>query len=758
MKILCTGGGPAGLYTAILLKRRHPAHAVTVIEKNPANQTFGFGVVFSDETLGNLLSADPETHAQITQAFIHWEAIDIRYRGETVRSTGHGFSGIARKELLRILQERALALGVNLIFDREIQDERALADYDLVVATDGVRSRVRAMHPEVFQTDLDVRTARYVWLGTRKRFDAFTFIFEETPHGVFQVHAYRFDAELSTFIVECDEATWKRAGFDTMPVEHSVQALEKIFARHLGGEPLLVNKTTWINFVTVRNAAWKHQAQPGAPWLVLAGDAAHTAHFSIGSGTKLALEDAIALDRALAAHPQLPDALAAYETERHELVGRTQRAAQESLLWFENTHRYMGLPPLQLAFALLTRSLRITYENLRVRDPALVERLAAWFQEGVEALPVAERSVRPPRPPMFTPFRVRDLTLPNRVVVSPMCMYSAQDGLVDDFHLVHLGSRALGGAGLLLTEMTDVSPEARITPGCAGLWSEAHAGAWKRIVDFVHARSPARIGVQLGHAGRKGSTRLPWERGGEDFPLEEGAWQTLAPSPIAYGTRLPPPRAMERADMDAVIGQFAAATRHALTANFDWLELHMAHGYLLASFLTPLANRRTDAFGGSLSSRLRFPLEVLDAVRAVWRDRPLSVRISATDWIPGGIDGGDAVEISRALKAHGADVIHVSTGQTSPEQKPVFGRMWQTRFSDQIRHEARVPTIAVGNINTADQVNSILVAGRADLVAMARPHLADAQWTQHAASEQGFDGAFWPTPYRAGRPVPRGTR
>jgi anthraniloyl-CoA monooxygenase len=748
MKILCVGGGPAGLYFSILMKRLDPSHEITVIEKNPADQTFGWGVVFSDETLGNLLEADPETHTQITRSFAHWDDIDIHFRGQVLRSRGHGFSGVARKRFLQILQERAASLGVKLRFDTEVTSESTLNGYDLVVASDGVRSAVRAFSPDVFQTDLDLRKCKYIWLGTHRTFDAFTFLFAETEHGVFQVHAYRFDEETSTFIVECNEETWRASGFDRATPEEAAQRLSTLFATELQGHELLLNKSSWINFVTVRNAAWHHGNR------VLLGDAAHTAHFSIGSGTKLALEDAISLASAFQKHRSVPEALAAYENERRPMVERTQRAAQDSLLWFENVPRYLHLEPPQFAFSLLTRSLRINYENLRLRDPDFVSNVTAWFQRRCEALPPGDRERKPPRPPMFTPFRLRSLILENRVAVSPMCMYSARDGLIDDFHLVHLGARALGGPGLIFTEMTDVSPEGRISPGCAGIWTEAQARAWRRVVDFVHAQSPSRLALQLGHAGRKGSTKVPWEWTVLDTPLEPGAaWETLAPSTLPYRSTMPAPRAMDRGDMDRVREQFVRSTQLAESAGFDMLEVHAAHGYLLSSFLTPLANRREDAYGGSLENRLRFPLEVVEAVRKAWpAHKPLSVRISATDWATGGIDGDDAVKIARALAECGVDIVHVSTGETTPEQKPVFGRMWQTRFADQIRNEAHVPTIAVGNISNGDQVNSILVAGRADLVALARAHLSDPVFTQHAAAEQGYDEVFWPAPYFPAKP------
>ncbi len=743
MKIGIVGGGPAGLYFAILMKKADPAHDIVVFERNAADTTFGWGVVFSDETLGNLLEADPETHREITQTFAHWNAIDIHLKGEVFRSSGHGFSGIARMSLLRILQQRALSLGVRIEFNKEIDQVPDPSGFDLLVGADGIRSRVRAQWEDVFQPSLDVRSARYIWLGTHKLFDAFTFLFEETRHGLFQVHAYRFDENTSTFIVECDETSWRNAGLDRMTPEEGAAWLEEVFGKYLDGNKLLLNKSTWLNFVTVRNRTWRHEN------VVLLGDAAHTAHFSIGSGTKLALEDVIALVDAVKKHPRdIPAALEAYETERRSMVERTQKAAQDSLLWFENTKRYWRLPALQMAFSLLTRSKRIGFDNLRVRDPELVDRMTRWFAEKCEAL----EPERPTPPPMFTPFRLRDLVLENRVVISPMAMYSAEDGTPNDFHLVHLGSMALGGAALLTTEMTCVSETGRITPGCAGLYKPEHEAAWKRIVDFVHTRSHAKFCLQLGHAGRKGSTRLPWEAG-YDVPLPSGNWPLLSASAIPWSAEHQVPRAATREDMTRVLDEYVRAAQAGERCGFDMLELHMAHGYLLASFLSPLTNRRDDEYGGSIENRLRFPLEVFDAVRKVWPTRkPISVRISACDWAEGGLSEEDAVAIGRAFKAHGCDILHCSTGQTVEHQEPIYGRMWQTRFADRIRIEAGIPTIAVGNIVSGDQVNTIIGSGRADLCALARPHLLNPHWTLASANEQGYPELSVPDPYHTIRP------
>ncbi|HEU4557400.1 MAG TPA: bifunctional salicylyl-CoA 5-hydroxylase/oxidoreductase [Longimicrobium sp.] len=751
------GGGPAGLYFALLMKKADPRHQVTVLERNRPDDTFGWGVVFSDQTLGNLRLADEESYRRITESFAHWDDIDVHFKGRTITSGGHGFSGIARKKLLQILQERAAELGVDLRFATELPSPEnlsavGLGDADLVVAADGVNSVTRRTYAGHFHPDLDVRTARFVWLGTTKLFDAFTFIFVQNQHGVFQVHAYRFDREHSAFIVECDEASWRSAGCDRMGEAETVAFCQEMFGPWLDGHPLMSNAShlasPWLTFTRVVNDRWHFQLPPDeqgrAPHVVLVGDAAHTAHFSIGSGTKLAMEDSIVLARELNDRACIGEALEAYEAERKLDAVRLQNAARNSMEWFENVKRYVHLEPEQFAYSLLTRSQRVSHENLRLRDNVYLGGVERWFaaRSGVEA------EAAPP--PMFTPFQLRGMTLANRVVVSPMDMYSAEDGTPNDFHLVHLGARALGGAGLVVTEMVCVSPEGRITPGCTGMYRPDHAEGWRRIVDFVHGWSPAKICLQLGHSGRKGSVCIPWDGG--DVPLPDGNWEVLSPTAHPYGEGWHTPREMTRADMDAVRDQFAAAVEMAAGCGFDMVELHCAHGYLLSSFITPLGNQRTDEYGGPLENRLRYPLEVFRAMRAAWPDdRPMSVRISATDWVEGAIGGPESVEIARAFADAGADAIHVSTGQTSLAAKPVYGRAYQTPFSDRIRNEVGVATIAVGNITEADQVNAIVAAGRADLCALARPHLADPAWTLHAAAEQGYGAQWWPPQYLTGK-------
>lgn len=739
MRIVSVGGGPAGLYLAILMKKADPSHDVTVFERNRPEDTFGFGVVFSDATLENLAEADPETYAEITSSFAHWDDIDIHYNGTVTTSTGHGFAGLSRPRLLEILGRRCEELGVDLQVGAEVGDLEAHADADLIVGADGLNSSVRERYREHFRPSVEWRPNKFVWLGTTRPFPAFTFYFKYDEHGLWRVHAYQYEDGHATFIVETTPETWRAAGLEGASEHDTLAFCEELFADELQGHRLLTNKSVWRNFPTVRNERWQHGN------VVLLGDAAHTLHFSVGSGTKVAMEDAIALAAALRDYCRIPEALVAYERERQPAVASLQRAAQVSLQWFEDTHRYMNLEPIQFAFSLLTRSLRITHENLQVRDPKFIAKVDRWVAERAAEQSGVAVPLDPPPPPLFTPFRLREMLVVNRVVVSPMCQYVAEDGTPNEWHLVHLGSRAIGGAGLVFSEMTDVSREGRISPGCCGMYKPVHAAAWKRIVDFVHANSYAKIGIQLGHAGRKASTRLAWE--GMDEPLPEGNWPIVSASPIPYFPHSQVPQEMDRADMDEVIADFVRAAEMAEEAGFDILEVHMAHGYLLASFISPLTNTRTDHYGGPLESRLRFPLEVFDAVRSVWpQHKPMSVRISAVDWAPGGMEPEDSVEVARMLKAHDCDITDVSAGQTVPYAKPVYGRQFQTPFSDRIRHEVGIATMAVGNISSYMDVNTILSAGRADLAVMARAHLWDPYWTRHAAYELGYD-LPWPEPY-----------
>jgi anthraniloyl-CoA monooxygenase len=741
MRIVCIGGGPAGLYFSILMKKADSRHDITVIERNRPDDTFGWGVVFSDATLGNLQQADRETYEEITRNFHHWDDCAVHFKGRRIVSGGHGFSGIGRKKLLNILQARALDLGVTQVFETEVTDDGPYAGADLVVAADGINSVIRKKYAAHFRPDVALGKCRYIWLGSTLKPDAFTFITEPSPWGWFQVHAYQFDDHTSTFIVECREETWRAAGLDKLDQAGSIAFCEKLFERYLQGHRLMSNArhlrgSAWLNFQRIHCERWHHGN------IVLIGDAAHTAHFSIGSGTKLALEDAIALTRVLGAGHEVERALELYEQERKIEVLKLQSAARNRMEWFENVARYTHLEPEQFAYTLLTGSQRIGHEDLRLRDPSYVRSVETWL---------ARKSGLPaPVPPMFTPYRLRGLELKNRVVMSPMAQYSCRDGVPDDYYLVHLGARALGGAGLIFTEMTCVAPDARISPGCAGLWNDQQAAAWRRIVDFVHGHSGAKIGLQLGHAGPKGSTQLGWED--MDEPLPEGNWPLIAASPIPYGPRNQVPRAMTREDMERVRDQFAAAARRGAQCGFDMLELHCAHGYLLSSFICPLTNKREDEYGGCLENRLRYPLEVFRALRAVWpEDRPISVRISAHDWAPGGNTPDDAVDIARLFKEAGADMIDVSSGQTTRQARPVYGRMYQTPFSDRIRNEVGIATIAVGNIFEADHVNSIIAAGRADLCAIARPHLADPFWTLHEAAKLGYGEVEWPRQYLSGK-------
>jgi anthraniloyl-CoA monooxygenase len=761
MRIACVGAGPGGLLLAGLLMRSGAGHEVTVLERNAPDDTFGFGVVFSQETLDNIEAADPDTFAQIAARWRHWSAIDMYVDGRWLRSDGHQFAAMARTELLRILADRATDAGAALRYNAPVTSVGQLcAEYDLVVGADGVNSATRNNHADSFIPDLDVRHCRFMWLGTDLVFEAFKFYIVETPHGVMQIHGYPFDATGSTFIVEMNDEVWRAAGFDAFAAhpftpgesdDRSIAKIRTLFADILDGHAVHANNSRWINFTTVRNQAWHHGN------IVILGDAAHTAHFSIGSGTKLAMEDSLALVACLHEHEGVAQALDAYEAERKPVVVSTQRAAQASLEWFENLGQYTHQDPLQFAFNILSRSRRVTYDNLRLRDPEFVADVDEWFARTVHQQTGVPRDAS--TPPMFQPLRLRALELQNRVVVSAMDMYSAVDGTPTDFHLVQTGGKALGGAALVMTEMVCVSPVGRITPGCAGMYTPEHEVAWQRVVEFVHEHTAAHIGLQLGHSGRKGSTKLMWE--GIDEPLPQGNWEVVAPSPIPYSRSNQTPHELTIAEMDEIRAAFVRAAEAGERAGFDLLELHCAHGYLLSSFISPITNQRTDGYGGTLDHRLRYPLEVFDAVRAVWpADKPMSVRISATDWYDGGVNADDAVEIARAFAAHGADAIDVSTGQVTSDERPAFGRSYQTPFSDRIRNEVGIATIAVGVISSYDDVNSIILAGRADLCALARAHLYDPQWTLHAAADQGYSGpgAIWPDPFKAGSRRPQSGR
>ncbi|MCV9999275.1 bifunctional salicylyl-CoA 5-hydroxylase/oxidoreductase [Pararhizobium sp. YC-54] len=744
MKILCLGGGPAGLYFAISMKLRDPSHEVTVLERNRANDTFGWGVVLSDDALARMQRNDPVSTDAIRSNFSYWDDIAVVHDGTRTVSGGHGFAGIGRKQMLIILQQRARELGVDLRFEVDFKScETYRKDFDLVIGSDGINSLVRREYESVFNPDIDTRVCKFVWLGTHQKFnDAFTFIFEKTEHGWIWAHVYQFDANTATFIVETLPDTWERLGFPDMSKEETIETCRRIFERHLGDHALMSNadhlrgSAVWTQFPRVICERWYHEN------VVLMGDAAATGHFSIGSGTRLAFDSAIALAEYLHSEPTMKDAFVRYQEERRIEVLRLQSAARNSLEWFEQVERYLGMEPTQFAYSLLTRSQRISHENLRLRDPQWLQAAEDWFQE--------QSGGQKGRRPMFAPFKLRDMELKNRIVMSPMAQYKAVDGTPTDWHFTHYGERAKGGAGLIYTEMTCVSAEGRITPGCPGLYAPEHEAAWKRLADFIHTETTAKFCMQIGHSGRKGSTRVAWE--GIDKPLEDGNWETISASALSYKPENAVPRAMDRADMERVRDQFVAAAEMAARIGADMIELHAAHGYLIASFISPVTNRRDDDYGGSLENRMRFPLEVFRAMRAVWPERkPMSVRISANDWIDGGVSPEEAVLIAKAFRAAGADIIDVSSGQTDPSEKPIYGRMFQTPFSDRIRNEAGIATMTVGNISDYDQVNGILMAGRADLICLARVHLADPYWTLHAAVEQGDTESEWPAPYKGGR-------
>ena len=744
MRVTVIGGGPGGLYFALLAKKAWPRWDITVYERNRPDDTFGFGVVFSDQTLDTFKAYDPVTYERIRRRFAYWGDVDVVYKGQTLRSGGNGFCGCSRVALLNILQDRGRELGVQMRFQREVEGLEEFADSDLIVVADGINSRIREKYKDHFQPSVDLRPNKFTWLGSTRSLDAFKYFFREAKEGVLLAHVYQYEPNRSTWVIEMDEPTWRNFGFDKLSETDMLPVLERVFAEELDGHPLTANRSLWRNFPNITNKTWVRGNA------VLVGDAKATAHFSIGSGTKLAMEDAIALYEACRTHGDVKAALRNYDTARREEVEKTQHAANVSLAWFEHLKRYWGMEPEQFAFGVMSRSKQITWENLELRDEAFVRRVHRWFAHRVRKQGF-DIDVDNPPVPMFTPFRLRDMVVANRVVVSPMDQYSAVAGVPGDWHFVHLGGRAVGGAGLVYVEMTCPSPEARISPGDTGLWNETQRDAFKRIVDFCHANSKAKMCMQLGHSGRKGSTQLGWER--MDYPLEKDNWPVMSASPLPYYEGVSQvPKEMSRADMDKVVADFVRSTRYAGQAGFDMLELHMAHGYLLASFISPLTNRRTDAYGGNIENRMRFPLEVWLACREVWPARkPMSARISATDWVPGGLSGTDLIAATRMLKDAGCDMIDCSTGQTVPHQKPVYGRMYQASYADWVRNEVGIATMTVGAVTTPDQVNTLLAAGKADLVALARPHLANPYFTLQASAWYQHMGQYWPPQYLSGR-------
>jgi len=744
MKVSIIGGGPGGLYFGLLAKKAWPRWDITVYERNRPDDTFGFGVVFSDQTLDAFKAYDLVTYERIRRRFAYWGDVDVVYKGQTLRSGGNGFCGCSRVALLNILQDRGRELGVQMRFQREVEGLEEFADSDLVVVADGINSRIRARYADHFQPSVDLRPNKFTWLGSTRPLDAFKYFFKETPQGVLLAHCYQYEADRSTWVIEMDEPTWRNFGFDQLGEQEMLPILEKVFAEELDGHPLIANRSLWRNFPNITNRTWVRGNA------VLVGDAKATAHFSIGSGTKLAMEDAIALFEAFKRHPEVNSALKLYDTARREEVEKTQHAANVSLAWFEHMKRYWDMEPVQFAFGVMSRSKQITWENLELRDPGFIREIHRWFAAKVRDQGF-DLDLKNPPVPMFTPFRLRDMVVENRVVVSPMDQYSAVDGVPTDWHFVHLGSRAIGGAGLVYVEMTCPSPEARISPGDTGLWNEAQRDAFKRIVDFCHSNSRAKLCMQLGHSGRKGSTQLGWER--MDYPLENGNWPVTSASAVPYYDGISQvPRELDRAGMDKVIADFQRSTAFAHQAGFDMLELHMAHGYLLASFISPLTNQRKDDYGGPIENRMRFPLEVFRACRQRWPEsKPMSVRISATDWAPGGLSGEDLMALTRMLKDAGCDMIDCSTGQTVPHQKPVYGRMYQAPYSDWVRNEVGIATMTVGAVTTPDQVNTLLASGKADLVALARPHLANPYFTLQASAWYQHMGQFWPPQYLSGR-------
>ena len=732
------------------MKKRNPAHDITIIERGNRDSTWGFGVVFSDETLKGLMEADAQSYKRIVEQFAYWDGIDTTIHGKTVKSRGHGFCGMSRLKLLNILHDRCDELGVKIKFNTDVTDVDQLdpQGHDLVVAGDGITSLLRETYKDAFGTTMDWRQNKFCWLATTRPLSDFEFIFRRNEHGWWWVHAYRYEEGTTTWIVETSEATWRAAGMENASEAETKAYCEAVFRDDLDGHPLITNRSVWRTFPVVRNERLYHRN------IVLMGDAVRSAHFSIGSGTKLAMEDAIALSGYFADHDDdVAAALEKYQTIRKDDADRLQRTAVVSLSWFEHIDRYAETQSAeQFTFNMMCRAKRVTYDNLRLRDPDFIAGIDRWFAGFVrEDTGFDDIDTAAPVVPVFQPYRIGTMRVENRFQLSAMCQYCAEDGLPTDWHLMHYGERAVGGAGLLNTEMICIAPEARITPGCAGLWSDEQVRAWRRIVDFVHANSRAKICAQIGHAGRKGATCVPWD-GGIDEPLQDGAWEIVAPSPLPYLEQSDVPRAMTPADMDKVTADFVATARNADSAGFDMLELHLAHGYLLSSFISPVTNRRDDDFGGDIDGRMRFPLRVVGEVRAAWpADKPLSVRISATDWVEDGLTDADRLAAARLLADAGVDIINVSTGQVTKDEDPIYGRMFQAPFADEIRNELGIPTIVAGNITTADQANTLVAAGRTDIVAFGRQIMNQPHFVLMAAAHYGHERQHWPPQYASGK-------
>ena len=749
LKIVCLGGGPASLYFSLLMKKANPGHDITVIERGPRDATWGFGVVFSDDTLRGFMEADAPSYKRIVEQFAYWERIETRIHGAKVISGGHGFCGLSRLKLLNALHDRCEELGVTLRFNTDITDlaQLEMDKHDLVVAGDGITSMLRSAHEVEFGTEMDWRPNRFCWLATTLPLDNFTFIFRNNEDGWWWVHGYRYEEGMSTWIVECNRQTWLNAGMDRFSEQDTRAYIEEVFREDLQGHPIITNRSLWREFPVVRNARLCHGN------IVLLGDAGRSAHFSIGSGTKLAMEDAITLAEVFHQHGnRVQAALEAYQQERKPEADRLQRTAVTSLRWFENVDRYARQDALQFTFNMLVRSKRVTYDNLGLRDPAFIRSMDSWFAaRTLELTGFGDIDTENPAPPMFQPFRIGRMRVENRIQLSAMCQYCAVDGIPGDWHFVHYGARAIGGVGLVNTEMLCTSADGRITLGCAGLWNAEQTEQWRRICAFIHAHSKAKVCAQIGHAGRKGATCIPWQ-GGIDQPLPEGAWEVIAPSVLPYLEHSRAPREMTGEDMDRVEADFVNAVANAVTAGFDMLELHAAHGYLLSSFISPCTNRRTDEYGGDIENRARYPLRILRAVRRAWpAERPVSVRISATDWTSDGLSDRDLLAFVRLLKENGADVINVSTGQVVSHEDPVYGRMYQAPFADLVRNETDIATIVAGNITSADQANTLVAAGRTDMVALARPIMNEPQLVLNAAARYSYTAQHWPEQYGAGK-------